>query len=570
MWAGLIAVAIVIGILMSYFGIRRSQMIETYLLLSIGFYISMDSIKTSMKRRGVLEKMWPKPNLRYSEAQDWKCMALAAKQNSTFLGYEDNGQPFYWTDDQRAMQTNLPGVSGAGKSTALLNILTQDIHRGKAVIFLDGKGEKELIIKLIAAAIAAGRMDDVRIIDPSHPEISNKYNPFYLANGALSQRVGIIFDSLGASQAKNEFFAEHQRAFLDSICNILSYTGKTLTFQSVLAAAQQPDIIRETIMSVRDSVVNNPDLKQHIKDAFEMDASILEGVYSEKDGWLTKIQGLLNSMKPFVGGALAEMTGSTENLVTIEDVIDKKLILLVSMNIGADSQPNRAIGRIIVRDVQAQIAKRYDEYKLNKKHEFISIVLDEFGLFAYDGFSNIIHTARQANAGFIFSFQSVSQLAGAVGQTFADDLASATNCKFVMRISNEDTAEQFIAASGTERTERVSYQVEKPELLNRLGGYEDVGRGTRQETFESRVKDHQLKVLPTGQMMALLPDRRMGVIIKHIHVRRPIEYFLHDLFTPPWLREYLKPDSEKDKLHISFSPAANNRVSKNGRRARKS
>jgi len=555
---------------MTYFGIRRPQIFEIFLLIYIVIYTVVDSIRASIKGKTILEKMWPKPRFRYSEALDRRCMEEAAKQNSIFLGFEDNGQPVYLTDAQRAMQTNLPGVSGSGKSTALLNILIQDIQRGKTVVFLDGKGEKELIIKLIVAAIAAGRMDDVRIIDPSHPELSNKYNPFYSSNGRLTQRVGIIFDSLGASEAKNEFFAEHQRAFMDSLCNILSYTGKTLTFQSVLAAAQQPDFVRETIMSVRDSVMNDPDLKQHIKDVFEMDAAFLEGIYSEKEGWLTKIQGLLNSMKPFVGEALAEMTGSTENLVTIDDVFEKKLILLVSMNIGADSQPNRAIGRIIVRDVQAQIAKRYDDWRLNKKHEFVSIVLDEFGLFAYNGFSNIIHTARQANASFIFSFQSISQLAGAVGQTFADDLATATNCKFLMRISNEDTAEQFISASGTERTDRVSYQVEKPGPFERIGAYEDVGRGTRTESFESRVRDHQLKVLPTGQMMALLPDPRMGVIVKHIHVRRPIEYFLHDLFTPPWLHEYLKPDSEQNKLHIRFSPAANNRGSQPGRRARRS
>ncbi len=109
------------------------------------------------------------------------------------LGTRITGSRVYWTDDQRAMQTNLPGVSGAGKTTALLNILNQDIHRGKTVIFIDGKGEKELIIKLIVAAIAAGRMDDVRIIDPSHPEISNRYNPFLSSNGALTQRIGIVF-----------------------------------------------------------------------------------------------------------------------------------------------------------------------------------------------------------------------------------------------------------------------------------------------------------------------------------------------------------------------------------------
>ena len=63
-------------------------------------------------------------------------------------------------------------------------------------------------------------------------------------------------------------------------------------------------------------------------------------------------------MKPFVGEALAEITGATDNLVTIEEVIEKNLILLVSINIGGDSQPNKSLGRIILRDVQAQIAKR--------------------------------------------------------------------------------------------------------------------------------------------------------------------------------------------------------------------
>ncbi len=35
MWAGLIAAGIVVGVLMSYFGIRRSQILEIYLLACI-------------------------------------------------------------------------------------------------------------------------------------------------------------------------------------------------------------------------------------------------------------------------------------------------------------------------------------------------------------------------------------------------------------------------------------------------------------------------------------------------------------------------------------------------------
>ena len=190
MYAGFGILCVIIGVLMWDFGFRRPQIFEIYLVLLLIFYLGiMDPIKRMMKRKKEHEKLWPKPRLLVSEDRDRQCMETAAKQNSTFLGYEDDGTPVYWTDDQRAMQTNVPGVSGAGKSTLLLNVLEQDVRRGKAVIFLDGKGEKEFIAKLWATAIASGRGDDVRLIDPSHPEISNRYNPFYAPGGGLGRRV---------------------------------------------------------------------------------------------------------------------------------------------------------------------------------------------------------------------------------------------------------------------------------------------------------------------------------------------------------------------------------------------
>jgi type IV secretory pathway TraG/TraD family ATPase VirD4 len=565
MWVLFTAFALFLGMLMWVYGFRRPQIVEIWILMLLAGYFIFDTVKAMWKRAKERDKHWPKPRLLYSERRDRKFLALAAAQNSTLLGYEDSGKPVFLTDDQRAMQTNIPGVSGAGKSTLLYNILQQDIRRGKAIVFLEGKGEKEFTIKLIAAAIAAGRADDIRLIDPTHPGKSHRYNPFYAPAGDFDQRVGIVFESLGASQAKDEFFAEHQRAFLDSICNILSLTGRTLTFESVLAAALRPDVIRETILNVRDSVLNDPNRKHHEKVAFEANVAILEGVYGEKE-WLSKIQGLLNSMKPFVSESMSEITNATENLVTVDDVVEKNLILIVTMNIPKGSAATKTLGRIILRDLQSTIAKRYDEYALDKKHSFVSIVLDEFGLFVYGGFSNIIHTARQANASFIFAFQSINQLAGQVGETFAHDVSTATNCKLLMRISDDDTADYFTKASGSMPTERVSYQVEREAGIT---GYQETGRGTRTETYETRVKDHHVKALPTGQMMALLPDRQMGVTVKHVHVRRPAEYFMPS-FTPKWISEYAVSVAESNKLNIKFTVDDTNRSGKSGRRARKS
>ncbi len=174
---GLIVVCLVGYVLINYFGIRGPQFIESFLVICFVCYTVIDTIKYCSKRKSIIEIMWPKPPFLYSSELDRKCMELAAKQDSIFLGFEDNGQPVFLTDEQRAMQTNLPGVSGSGKSTALLNILIQDILRGKTVIFLDGKGEKQFIRSLIAAAIAAGRMEDIRIIGPFPPAALRQVQP---------------------------------------------------------------------------------------------------------------------------------------------------------------------------------------------------------------------------------------------------------------------------------------------------------------------------------------------------------------------------------------------------------
>jgi type IV secretory pathway TraG/TraD family ATPase VirD4 len=569
-WMVFLLGAAFLGGLMWMFGFRRPQILEAWILTLLAYYLVVDTLKITWKRLRDRDKLWPKPKLLYSEKYDRKQLARAAAENSTLLGYEDNGKPVFWTDDQRRMQTNVPGQSGSGKSTLLYNVLEQDIRRGKAVVFLDGKGEKDFVIKLMAAAIAAGRADDIRLIDPTHPDKSHKYNPFYAPNGKMSERVGIVFDSLPASDAKDQFFAEYQGSFLSSLCNILSYTGRILTFQSVYAAAMQPNYVLETIQNLHDSVMNDPNLKPFAKEAFEADAVNLRTKYGDEK-WQGLIQGLLNSIKPFISEELSEITNATENLVTLDEVVEKNLILLVTMNIPKDSTNTVILGKMILRDLQSVIASRYEPYKMNQKHSFVSVVLDEFGLFSYKDFSNIIHTARAANVAFIFSFQNVNQLAAHVGETFANDVSMATNCKFLMKISDQRTAEIFTSASAAVPTERVSYQVEKEVGIT---GYQETGRGTRTETFETRVKDHHVKQLPTGQMMALMHDARMGVIVKHVHVRRPTEYFIESAISdeennPRWIKPYATSVAESNKLNIKFAVEETTRKGNNGRRARK-
>jgi hypothetical protein len=547
-WIGLILLAGVLWISTNCLMLKTPQIVAIVVLCVLSFFYLFMVAKYHLGLAKVLETQWPKPRKYVLRKYDRKCIQEPRKQDAILFGYENDDTPVYWTTEQRSMQANLPGINGAGKTTLLLNVVEQDIRNGHPVVYFDGKGDKELVLKIWNIAFAAGRGSDVRVIDPTNPEISVKFNPFYAADGQLQQRVGTIFDSLGAANVKDEFFSEHQRAFLNAVTVILEHTGKQLTFWDVLVACQTPAIMLRLIEKLQVAVAANANLPQHKKNAFLLAVSTITGNYEDKD-WLKQIRGLLNSMMPFVGDSLSLITGSCTDLVTFEEIAEKKQILIVSMNLGNDSQPIKSLGKILMRNMQYMIASRYNKYEMHQKHPFISIILDEFGLYSYQGFKEIIHTARAANAAFIFSFQSVEQLAMDVGEAFAADTASAPNSKFIMRISDEVTVQAFIKASSKVPTERISVRIEKGSALDKTPYRED-GTGTRQEVADTQVQEHQVKLLPTGQVMALLPDHAMGLIVKQIHVRRHNESALSTI--PEWLPVLKTPRADSVALDLQL------------------
>ena len=113
-------------------------------------------------------------------------------------------------------------MTGAGKTTLIQSITEQDIASGAPIIFIDGKGEWDLFERLIPAMEAAGRIGDLRVINPMRPDISVNYNPFWSPDGNYEQHVSFIFESF---KMEKDFFEGHQRVYLENIARILHYTG---------------------------------------------------------------------------------------------------------------------------------------------------------------------------------------------------------------------------------------------------------------------------------------------------------------------------------------------------------
>jgi len=236
-----------------------------------------------------------------------------------------------------------------------------------------------------------------------------------------------------------------------------------------------------------------------------------------------KIQGLLNELMTFLGDDLSRITGAYDELLSLDEVIDKELILFVSLNTNKNSKAVTALGRMLLQNLQLILGKRYENAQERRRENrpMVSVILDEFAPFAYSNFSQILQTARGTNTAFLFALQSLPQLLK-VGRGFKDDVSSAPNTTMVLHTRDEETAQYFLKASARVRQKRRTLTVQRTGVFE--DKYEPIGFGSETEIKDTRAQEEHIKNLPVGQMEILMTDPLQGTLHSHLHVRRPHNY----------------------------------------------
>jgi len=234
-----------------------------------------------------------------------------------------------------------------------------------------------------------------------------------------------------------------------------------------------------------------------------------------------KIQGLLNECMTFLDDQLSVLTGPYEQLLSIDDVIEQELILVVSLNINKNPEPMRSLGKMILQNLQMVIGKRYEseEHRSRGNRPMLSVVLDEFAPFGYRNFAQILQTARGTNTAFLFSMQALPQLLQ-VDRGFKEDVSSAPNTTMILRTRDEETTQYFLRASAEHRVIRRSVSMQRWKLFG-YERYEQTERAVDREEKETRALDEHIKNLPKAQMEILMTDDARGTLHGLLHVRTP-------------------------------------------------
>src|SRR5215471_4215962 len=395
--------------------IRNDQLIEFILWLLLFGVVAFIGVYQLTRAKKAREEAWPKQLPTIPTRGEREIVERAWNENAVILGYDVHGQPWKWTDETRVMQALVLGQTGSGKTTLLRNIISQDLMRrvgpesaGKIpMVIFDGKGDLEFFYSLLPYIHRAGRMADLRLMNPSRPEFSGQYNPFASDDDNYMAQVSMVF---GSFDLHDEFFAKHQLNYLADIVRILHYTGNRFNFYDVMVMALDQAVIEQQVAVARARMNRDPDVSTQRRLNFEMSAKNLFQSFADRDR-VPKIQGLLNECMTFLDDELSVITGPYDNLLSINDVIDQQLILFVSLNINKNTSPVRALGKMLLQNMQLVVGKRYEsETERKRRHKpLFSVVMDEFAPFGYRNFAPILNTARGTNTAFLFSMQSLPQ-----------------------------------------------------------------------------------------------------------------------------------------------------------------
>jgi hypothetical protein len=524
--------------------LRNAQCLEIFMDFAVLFFGGGLVIAQFVGRRTKREENWPHPPVSVSGARDRSAARKANENTSTLLGYNVHREPWLWSDDVRMKHGIVVGGTGAGKSTFLENIIAQDLgrtfgNRKMPMIIFDGKGERDFLDRLLPHIEAAGRLQDLRVLDPTHPSESARYNPFYALDDAYQEHVNFIFRSFGL---REDFFKGHQEAYLSDLVRILQYTGKLFNVYDVLVMALDENVLQEQIGVAKVRLGTLPGISSQQRLNFEMSVRMLQRSLSDRER-VEKIQGLLNELLSFLEDELSIVTGSYQDLLTLDDVFEKDLILFVSLNTNRNQRAVEALGKILLQNIQLMVGKRYARASTDRQADepMLSVILDEFAPFAYPGFTQVLQTARGARVSFLFSFQSLPQLQR-VSQAFSDEVSSAPGTKMIMNVSEENTAQWFLKASAKIATKRRSLSVRRTGIFSTK--YTEIGTGSESEIKETRAREEHIKNLPVGQMEILMVDSREGTRYSHLHVRRAPSFRIEGLAPHlyPKMHSYLDPE----------------------------
>lgn len=361
--------------------------------------------------------------------------------------------------------TLLMGGTGWGKTSLLLNLWNQKRIDDEPIIFVDGKGDTELIAHM-------------KLLDPDLFVWSVNTDEGEAINLLEHDDVNVIHQKIFTSMLfENEFYKSVADYHLFQMINLIKTTNHLITFKNMYQLCTKNGFER-LISESKLTLTQKQDFQDYAKDI--------------KNENLAGLRNKIGAFERYIKGGF---NGKTRLI----DLLKAKRNILFSINSAQGEIIANFIGNMLINELKAiMFSNEYRDLNL----ENLMVILDEFNAFASKNIENLINKARGAKIDVVLSFQTLKDLVYQGGNL--KEVVFGNTHNFVFFHTNEPSTAEFIArliGTSTSIKETQAIAKKNGEIQDRQWS-----KGSLREVQEYIVHPSRIKKLAKGEVVLQLLD----------------------------------------------------------------
>lgn len=288
--------------------------------------------------------------------------------------------------EQRLRHMHVIGATGTGKSTLLLNLITQDMQKGIGFTILDPHGD---LIESILERVPESRFEDVVLFDPSDEQYPVGFNILEakseIEKNVLSSDLVEIFRRFSTS------WGDQMSVVLGNAISALVESDQTNSLIELRRFLIEKEFRNELLKGVSD---------YHIQYFWEKEFPLLRG---------SSLGSILTRLDFFLRPKLVRNIVSQRQGIDIKDIVDHRKIFLVKLAQGIIGDENAyLLGSLLVSKLHQVIMQR--QVQSSQERTPFYLYIDEFQNFITPSMKAILSGARKYHLGLILAHQDLHQL----------------------------------------------------------------------------------------------------------------------------------------------------------------
>jgi type IV secretory pathway TraG/TraD family ATPase VirD4 len=398
--------------------------------------------------------------------------AASSRSDAVVLGTDSHGRTVQLTDGELSAHGLILGASGAGKTTTLLTIMSEEIRRGRGVVAIDLKGSPAFVRTLAEAAAEAGRPFQAWTLDGGA-----HWNP--LAHGNATE----LKDKLiGTERFTEPHYMRAAERYVQTVLQVLhsAHPGQPPTLHEVVSLmdpARLTSVMRRVDQPLRDRIL-------------DYRAALTHDQLSAIRGLQTRLAVLTES---HTGTFLNPPADPRTPPIDLRGALVGPQVVVFSLNSSRYGKLAAQVGTLAVQDLVSASGELVER----PAAEPAIVGIDEFSALGADHVIALLARGRESGLCVLVATQELADLERAA-HGLRDQVLGVTAVKIVHRQEVPASAQTIAQIAGTEEVWEETRQIGG----RLLGGY-DIGRGTRRRTERFVVHPNEIKTLRTGEAVVI-------------------------------------------------------------------